>query len=289
MTWVKLSTSILTDPDIGALSDAAFRAYIRALAYCGAHLTDGAVSVKATRTLFICDDVASELVAEGLWLVTEDGYRVRNYLNHQQSREQIEATREADRERKRLAAERRSAKDSVRNPSGIGSDSGRLPTVDKKRREEKRSEEPTHDQTAPADARPEAERVGADEFDSWWSAYPRKVGKQKARAAYLKARKRGVTAEELRDGLEASVRQWRREMRPDDKLPHPTTWLNEGRWEDDYTAPTPTGPDPWARPMFEEFVAPADEPAWADPEIPNRIAQLRAVMGSATRNISEVV
>lgn len=241
MSWVKLSTSILTDPDLGALTDAAFRAYIRTLAYCGEHLTDGAVSHKAIRTLFIGDDVATELVTEGLWSVTADGYEVRNYLAYQQSREQVEASRESDRARKtearKAAAEKRAAKasaqESARTPDGLPTESAQSPLAEEKRREEKRSEENNHL------ARPKPERTCAD-FDDWWGVYPRKVGKQKAEKAYGVARRNGVTPEQLHDGLVASVAQWRRERRPPDKVPHPTTWLNEGRWDDDYNpASTP--------------------------------------------------
>jgi hypothetical protein len=255
MSWVKLSTSILTDPDLGALTDAAFRAYIRTLAYCGEHLTDGAVSQKAIRTLFIGDDVATELVTEGLWLVTDDGYEVRNYLNYQQSREQVESSREADRVRKtearRAAAEKRAAKASAaesdqvsgRTPDGLSPESAQSPLAEEKRSEEKRSEE--NNQLA----RPAAERVPASDFAEWWASYPRKVGKSKAERSYTAARKRGVTREQLEHGLAASMDQWRRERRPPDKIPHPTTWLNEGRWEDDYSPASLTSLNDHRRPM----------------------------------------
>ena len=141
-SWVKLSTSILTDPDIGGLTDAAFRAYIRALAYCGQHLTDGAVSEKALRMLGIHSDAVTELATEGLWIITDDGYQVRNYLAHQQSREQVEHARAVDRQRKAEARKKRqtgrvrqeSTPDTGPFPVGL---QGGVHPVEKKRREEK--------------------------------------------------------------------------------------------------------------------------------------------------------
>lgn len=68
-------------------------------------------------------------------------------------------------------------------------------------------------------------------FDAWWKQYPRKRGKQAAVKAYKKALKQ-TDAQTLLDAVAAWIRvEWR--DRPLDKIPHPATWLNEGRWEDD--------------------------------------------------------
>lgn len=68
-------------------------------------------------------------------------------------------------------------------------------------------------------------------FDEWWEQYPRKRGKQAAVKAYKKALKQ-TNAQTLYDAVAAWIQfEWR--DRPLDKIPHPATWLNEGRWEDD--------------------------------------------------------
>jgi len=69
----------------------------------------------------------------------------------------------------------------------------------------------------------------SDAFDEWWDAYPLKKGKGAARAAYTKARKK-VPA----DKLQGAVEIFRDDPnRGDTYLPHPTTWLNEERWDDE--------------------------------------------------------
>ena len=74
-----------------------------------------------------------------------------------------------------------------------------------------------------------------DGFTEFWSAYPRKVGKQAAAKAYTKAL-RTVAAPVL---VEAAT-----QLRDDPNLPetsfvpHATTWLNRGGW-DDPPYPTP--------------------------------------------------
>lgn len=76
--------------------------------------------------------------------------------------------------------------------------------------------------------------VQPDLFDAWWALYPRKVGKAAARKAWGKAVatasgpalyealviQRGALATEHARGF----------------CPHPATWLNQGRWEDDVAA-----------------------------------------------------
>ena len=72
------------------------------------------------------------------------------------------------------------------------------------------------------------------EFETFWQVYPKKVGKLAAQQAYKKAR-RLATAEMLLAGVE---RYTRNKAEYADWC-HPTTWLNQGRWMDEDTAPTP--------------------------------------------------
>lgn len=79
---------------------------------------------------------------------------------------------------------------------------------------------------------------GEERFKAFWKAYPRKVGKEAAKKAFLRLK---VTDDQLADMLAAIETQklsfqWQREG--GQYIPHPTTWLNQGRWEDeDNTVP----------------------------------------------------
>ena len=64
-------------------------------------------------------------------------------------------------------------------------------------------------------------------FTQWWAAYPRKVGKDAARKAYAAALKRAATADLL-----AGLKRARFSADPQ-FIPHPSTWLNAGRWQDE--------------------------------------------------------
>ena len=88
---------------------------------------------------------------------------------------------------------------------------------------------------------------GEGEFETFWSAYPRKVGKEKARAAFAKV---DVPVQVLLDSLEAQKRsaQWTKDN--GEFIPHPATWLNGKRWEDEVSSVSaPTGRRPDAQEM----------------------------------------
>lgn len=72
-----------------------------------------------------------------------------------------------------------------------------------------------------------------DGFDAFWSAYPKKVAKPKAMSAWKAAR---LTEDHLPAILQAIARskqsdQWRKDGGK--FIPHPATWINGRRWEDD--------------------------------------------------------
>lgn len=85
----------------------------------------------------------------------------------------------------------------------------------------------------------ETERL-VEDFAAWYKHYPRKAGRKAAEKAYLKARRDGVSAETLTNGLARSIRSWQVEERDKTKLPYPATWLNQGRWDDEETVASET-------------------------------------------------
>lgn len=80
-------------------------------------------------------------------------------------------------------------------------------------------------------------RVFDDAFEEFWSWYPRKTGKGAARKAYEKAlKKRNHIAL-----CDAANRLASDPNLPEPQfIPHPATWLNEERWDDEPYAPRKT-------------------------------------------------
>jgi len=69
-------------------------------------------------------------------------------------------------------------------------------------------------------------------FDAFWSEYPKKVGKKDAKKAYEKALK-STDAETMIRAVQAQKGsgQWTRDNGR--YIPNPSTWLNQGRWDDE--------------------------------------------------------
>lgn len=70
-------------------------------------------------------------------------------------------------------------------------------------------------------------------FELFWQAYPKKIGKDAARKAFAKRRPSRTMTEIMIAAVEQQMSspQWARDG--GQFIPHPATWLNQGRWEDD--------------------------------------------------------
>lgn len=75
-------------------------------------------------------------------------------------------------------------------------------------------------------------------FARFWEAYPEKVGKRAAEQAYAKA----LTRIEGPDPPAVIMAGLARARWREGYIPHPTTWLNQDRWEDE-PAPRNESPD----------------------------------------------
>lgn len=75
------------------------------------------------------------------------------------------------------------------------------------------------------------------EFESLWKIYPRKIGKPKALKAYQKARKNGVTFEDVQMGINNYLEEIKAKKTETEYIKHGSTWFNGECWNDEYTAP----------------------------------------------------
>lgn len=84
-------------------------------------------------------------------------------------------------------------------------------------------------------------------FDQFWSAYPRRVGKGKAREQFARAMTK-TTLDAVLSALEWQRRssQWLKDG--GQFIPHPATWLHQERW-DDQPVELPSVSDRTARTM----------------------------------------
>lgn len=74
------------------------------------------------------------------------------------------------------------------------------------------------------------DRRWADQaFEEFWTLYPRKVGKRAAKREWDRIRPDAVLFDKMKVTLGWQLVQW------DDPqfIPHPRTWLHQGRWDDE--------------------------------------------------------
>lgn len=72
-----------------------------------------------------------------------------------------------------------------------------------------------------------------DDFENFWRTYPRRIEKKSAFKSWRTALKSGATADEITAGAARYAKY--RAGEPERFTKHPSTWLNQGCWEDEYS------------------------------------------------------
>ena len=89
-------------------------------------------------------------------------------------------------------------------------------------------------------------RVESDFLD-FYAAYPRHVGKEAARRAFVKAVKAGTPAADIIEGARRYAAATAAAGTETRYVAHPATWLNAGRWSDDMQDAAPVEMTPWQK------------------------------------------
>lgn len=89
-------------------------------------------------------------------------------------------------------------------------------------------------------------RVESDFLD-FYAAYPRHVGKEAARRAFVKAIKAGTPAADIIEGARSYAAATTAAGTETRYVAHPATWLNAGRWSDDMQDAAPVELTPWEK------------------------------------------
>ena len=76
---------------------------------------------------------------------------------------------------------------------------------------------------------------GDEKFEMFWKKYPRHIARKNALKAWTKLKVDDVLFEKIMHALEKALVQiqWREKQ----YIPHPATWLNGERWEDEVESP----------------------------------------------------
>ena len=82
-----------------------------------------------------------------------------------------------------------------------------------------------------------------DRFERFWSAYPKKQGKEEARKRFKKINPSEALLQRMLFAIEEQKKsnQWKAEQGR--FIPNPSTWLNRGQWEDETLPEIPVAQD----------------------------------------------
>jgi hypothetical protein len=97
MTWVRFDDQFTIHRKVSSLSDAAYRLHTEGIFWAARNLTDGRIARDELRSVSgkgKPEMHAAELVRRGLWLETDDGWEIHDYLSYQPSRSKVLHDRE---------------------------------------------------------------------------------------------------------------------------------------------------------------------------------------------------
>jgi len=208
MTYFKVDDGVAFHPKMMRLSAEAVRAWVFAGSWSGRYLTDGFIPHDALAIIKGNDTIASELIEAGLWDEVDGGFQFHDWCEYQYSKEDIEGRRLRDREKKRKQR-------GLSLGDTLGESLGESPGFR-------------------GEGEGEGEGIGSlikkdEKFAEFWDTYPRKAGKQAAQRAW----KTAITKANPEQIIIAAGTFRHDPNREDQYTPHPATWLNQGRWDDE--------------------------------------------------------
>ena len=223
--FARLALDYFDHPKIMSLSAEAIVAHLEMIVYSRKYGTDGAIPMRFAMRFApsVLDELASNDENSPSIIRNDDGsVEIYGYSDMQETSEQIAERRRKRKEAGVAGANARWQKDGNGHSTTHGSGYG-------KKMAETETETETYISTSD-DAL----------FEDFWNAYPRKIAKKEAMKKFAKAVKDGTDPNTIIAGAKTYAAST---VGKETKyIAHPTTWLNQGRWEDETTT-TPTMSD----------------------------------------------
>lgn len=249
MVWFTVDDGLSTSPKVLSIPRAhrmeAMGLWVTAGSWCGKHLTDGGVPTFMLDEWGATVETAEMLVVAGLWVSKAGGYQFHAWDEYQQTKNDVETTRSINREKKRR--QRRNARgqfaDSPENtgedvsnvPEGVTGDnrvsppgSHAVPSLPFPTQPSiSLVQPPAETSKRPATAYPE-------EFEQWWSEYPRRESKGDALKAW-NTLKKGKLLPPVQV-LVAASRSYAGKVDDPQFIKLPAGWLRAHKWNDEAAA-----------------------------------------------------
>ncbi|MEV8610091.1 hypothetical protein AB0383_19565 [Amycolatopsis sp. NPDC051373] len=292
MSWFKVDDNLHSHVKAMRAGVEAMGLWVLAGSWAADQLTDGWVPTYAAQRLAAnAEALASRLVDAGLWHVGsnngEDGWWFHEWCDRQPTRDEV-----LDRRQKRAEAGRKGGQRSGQARRGAVEATvqatGEANASASAQAETKQNRTPSR----PVPSLKDLSNQGSDkaaldaEFDAFWAVYPRREAKKGSRAKFSRAVKDGTSAEIIVAAAKRYAAYVAAVGREREKIKIPTTWLNQGCWDDELDDAGVTGPptgDPaeWLRRLWHdadvEPIEKATRIRYQRPNLPDDISDRDAV------------
>lgn len=234
-----MDDGVITHPKFAMITAADMGVWAWGAAWSSRELTNGHIPATVLPLLRGTPENAERLVAAGLWEEVEGGWVFHDWNDYQPTPDEVRALRE-----KRKAAGRKGGKLSAQakgqaNAQASAQANAQANAEQVLKQNSSNAQAKLNPVPVPVPVVSSNELTNTDarnrasdheaEFAEFWAAYPRKAGKQAAVKAWAKARKL-ADAKRIIEGAHAFAAD---PNRVPQYTPHPATWLNAGRWDDE--------------------------------------------------------
>lgn len=214
--YAKFTLDFPDHPKILCLSTEAKWALVDLTIYSRRHMTDGFIPkavALAKHGADVCLELATNDAENPSLIESDDGYQIHDFALHQSTKADIESLTEKRRRAGQMGGKARAKQVAKQTASKIN---------------------------------PETETEtykNKGDFDAFWEAYPRRIGRKAAEKAYAKA-----LADISPEQLTAAAKAYANSVKDSDAkfIAHATTWLNQGRW-DEFTDTAVVDPEQFLR------------------------------------------
>lgn len=249
MAWVRIDDGFAQHPKVVGAGPLAIALHVAALCYCNRNLTDGFVPRAVARTLLdweIVDSsgiihtlavtsgmsgndvtsafVISLLLDAGMWIESDRGYEIHDYLQYQPSSQDVKEQREKTKVRVNQWRSKKKQEQSNGHCNGVTNDVSNV-----------------HVTPAPVPVpfkkeTPIAPKGAGDRFEEFWSTYPHRGKhqdpKKPAQDKWERKVRGGADPAEIIAGAKAYADTVRSERIEPQHVAQAVTWLNQERWAD---------------------------------------------------------
>lgn len=265
MVWFRIDDGFYDHPKVFDASDSAIALWTRAGSWAARAPSDGFVpSGILARFCSAPEQASRELVERGLWKRVRGGFRFHDWHDYNPSADTIKQKREDAKIRMRKVRARHREESIIAGTDEDGSreQAANVPRTNRERSREVREPRPdptpkgsSDEEPSPPKRRTTKTARGDPEFEEFYAAYPKHVGRKAAEAAWLKAIRDAAPA-----AITAGAKRYADERAGQNPqyTKQPATWLNQGCWEDDpapRTREQPSGADATIQGLFDRAAA----------------------------------